>query len=442
MSQKKPAVSKTSRYWCFTWNNYSVEEFDKLLTYEPDICKHIVIGREVCPTTGTPHIQGYVEWKSPVRQGGCKALLDPKRGKLSPVHVEPTNAQRRDSAILYCKKGEQPKDEYLTLGVTGPTFGKNASFEEKWFSKPRAGQGARTDWKEIRDFIENNPDFSKVLSEYPEYAIRYTTGIKAAIDCALEKKNSELVREQFKEMKLRVWQQRLFNELQATPDSRKIIWYVDPVGNSGKSTMCDYLKVNMNCLGVQNNKTSDVAHAYRGQNVITFDFTRTMDGQVNYSVIESVKNGRIFSPKYDSVDKMYAKPWVVCFSNFEPLRSAFSEDRWDIRYINESDCQEFVLDAKPKDENVQPGNTVLTVAPTEVPAENNDNIDVSDEEMEEAMGGFFTKNKEEDFKLEDAIEESEYSLKDLTDEEFCRRVQNAKKTPKNKRKKTARKRPI
>lgn len=330
----------TSKYWLWTWNNYTEEIIEKIKNLPGDKIKYICFGREI-GESGTPHLQGYIELGNcdAQRHNRIKKILDTELGEKSPIHIgdkngNPSKASLRDFAIAYCKKGEQSHAEWELQFTNGPNYGKNAIIYEKHYLQNNR-QGARTDWEEIYNFINDNPDFNEVMKAYPEYAIKYPNGIQKCIDAVIQQKNIKAVKRQFDDMVLRPWQQKLFDQLQHTPDPRKIIWYVDPKGNNGKSTMCDYLKVKLNALGVQNNKTSDVAHAYKGQNVVTFDFTRTMDGQINYSVIESVKNGRIFSPKYDSVDKMYAKPWVICFSNFEPLRSAFSEDRWDIRHLGD-----------------------------------------------------------------------------------------------------------
>ena len=46
-----------SRGWCFTWNNWTPEN---RATMESIVCTYIIFGEETAPTTGTPHLQGYV----------------------------------------------------------------------------------------------------------------------------------------------------------------------------------------------------------------------------------------------------------------------------------------------------------------------------------------------------------------------------------------------
>lgn len=50
-----------SRKFCFTLNNYTEED---VLSLQNLVCEYIVFGREIAPTTGTPHLQGYISFKS------------------------------------------------------------------------------------------------------------------------------------------------------------------------------------------------------------------------------------------------------------------------------------------------------------------------------------------------------------------------------------------
>ena len=57
-----------ARAWVYTTNNYyeSVDQQAPLPVLSSNMT-YICYGREVCPTTGTPHLQGYVHFKSPVQ---------------------------------------------------------------------------------------------------------------------------------------------------------------------------------------------------------------------------------------------------------------------------------------------------------------------------------------------------------------------------------------
>lgn len=54
------------RGFVFTKNNYTEDDVDCLKVYGEanDNC-YIIFSKEVAPTTGTPHLQGYVHFKNP-----------------------------------------------------------------------------------------------------------------------------------------------------------------------------------------------------------------------------------------------------------------------------------------------------------------------------------------------------------------------------------------
>ena len=94
----------------------------------------------------------------------------------------------------------------------------------------------------------------------------------------------------------------------------------------------------------ENGKSADVKFAYKGQKVCVFDLSRSQETHVNYEVIESIKNGVVFSTKYESEMKVFSTAHVVIMANFGPDRSKMSEDRWDIRWLSAADNLSPTLD--------------------------------------------------------------------------------------------------
>lgn len=83
------------RSFVFTLNNYSeadVERFRSMTNV-----RYFVAGREIAPTTGIPHLQGYCELSNVMR-------LNTLQHKFSGIHVEPRRGTQQQ-AIDYCKKG-------------------------------------------------------------------------------------------------------------------------------------------------------------------------------------------------------------------------------------------------------------------------------------------------------------------------------------------------
>lgn len=80
------------RSWCYTLNNPSDEEIERLSTLNAVV--HVA-GREV-GESGTPHLQGYIRFLQPCKLGYWK-------NQLPRAHVELRKGPE-PAAIAYCKK--------------------------------------------------------------------------------------------------------------------------------------------------------------------------------------------------------------------------------------------------------------------------------------------------------------------------------------------------
>lgn len=81
-----------SRAFIFTRNNYVDTNFEDALE-----CRYICYGKEVAPTTGTPHLQGYVYF---VNARSLRAV----RTLFSGCHVEIARGDAASNKV-YCEKG-------------------------------------------------------------------------------------------------------------------------------------------------------------------------------------------------------------------------------------------------------------------------------------------------------------------------------------------------
>lgn len=80
--------------WCFTLNNWTNEEYGSIVECFCDKCKKYIIGSEH-ECEGTPHLQGYCEFKTKVR-----AL---SLGLSKRIHWEKSKGSLEDN-IKYCSK--------------------------------------------------------------------------------------------------------------------------------------------------------------------------------------------------------------------------------------------------------------------------------------------------------------------------------------------------
>jgi len=108
-------MSERSRNWAFTWNNYDESVEEKLRSLN---CKYLVAGREICPTTGTPHLQCTVVFANPKAKSAVVKLL---KG----AHVE--SCRNVFNSIEYCKKDD---DALGYFEVGNPPMNKEDALEK------------------------------------------------------------------------------------------------------------------------------------------------------------------------------------------------------------------------------------------------------------------------------------------------------------------------
>lgn len=105
----------THRSWAFTINNHTYDDLDRLIDYDAGY-KYMVIGFEI-GSKGTKHIQGFVQYYSPVRLTQVQQLA-PR------AHIEYTKGTPQQN-INYCKED----GDYYELGYP-PTEGGKVTFEQ------------------------------------------------------------------------------------------------------------------------------------------------------------------------------------------------------------------------------------------------------------------------------------------------------------------------
>lgn len=117
---------------------------------------------------------------------------------------------------------------------------------------------------------------------------------------------------------------------------RSIIWYTDIVGGCGKTAFCRYAIANVpDVLFVSSGSAKDILYQViktkRDPRIVIFNLPRTAEGAMSYSAIEQLKDGLLFSGKYEGGVKLFPPPHVIIFSNFFPDLSKLSLDRWVTR---------------------------------------------------------------------------------------------------------------
>lgn len=288
-----------ARRWVFTLNNPATDDLP------PAPYERYVSWQRERGASGTPHLQGYLECSRPVRLAALKAWL-------AGAHFEQARGSR-DSAREYTRKEESRE--------AGP-------FERGTWSA--GGQGSRSDLEDAIN-VAISDGLRRAAELYPGAVAKFSRGIQEV--CRLREEEPE-----DKKFEPRAWQSKVLGWLKEDPDDRHIIWVADSQGNKGKSRLCRHLCIEHGAILLEG-KVQDMAYAYNRQRIVCFDITR---GQAEmsdhiYSFAEKLKNGMIFSTKYESCSKVFSPPHVIIFANVFPKDGLWSLDRVRVLDLNNPD---------------------------------------------------------------------------------------------------------
>lgn len=122
-------------------------------------------------------------------------------------------------------------------------------------------------------------------------------------------------------------------------DSRKVHWFWDPEGNTGKSYLCKYLLLTKEIILVDGKK-QDVLHQIvqwkekrkddKLIDAVIIDLPRDSLHSFHYSLLEQLKNGFIQSGKYEGGRVIFPIPHVFVFANEQPDYGKWSQDRYSL----------------------------------------------------------------------------------------------------------------
>lgn len=297
-------MSKVPRRFIFTINNY--EEYPPRL---PTGCEYLVCQKEVAPTTGTPHIQGYCELQNNMNLSTLK--------KLSPdwnkAYIAPARGTAEENTT-YCTKE-----------------GGTDSFQH---GEPKPGQGSRSDLRELCRYVqEGTHDLRDVVDKYPVAFLLHGRHLQALVQMYYKPPRPSSIDES---PTWKPWQAEVLAILDQPVHPRHVHFIVDRPGNQGKTYLCRWLAHYRNAYLTGPGRLDYIYVNYANQSIVLFDCPKKPDGTlplVPYAAIEQFKNGVIPATLYGKPGYMCDPAHVLVFVNFEIDMMALSLDRYVFKYI-------------------------------------------------------------------------------------------------------------
>jgi len=148
-----------------------------------------------------------------------------------------------------------------------------------------------------------------------------------------------VIQDEYADVKWRDWQWDILDILDGPVDGRRVHWFWEETGNVGKSYLAKFIAMRDDviiCDGKKDNVFNQVNMMLENEKlprVVLLDMPRSALSHVNYGAIEQLKNGCMYSGKYEGGKCIFPRPHVICFANVGPKLGEMSEDRWDIHKI-------------------------------------------------------------------------------------------------------------
>lgn len=152
-------MSKGVRNYTFTLNNYTTFQEEKLKNATNSFITYLCYGKEIAPTTGMKHLQGYLEMKNQKTISALKKALE-----INEIHLENAKGNAEQNKA-YCSKD----NDFVEFGT------------------PKS-QGKRTDLEEIKEEIKLGLKVDDIVIDKPNLYHQYGRTLHKIEDIILRKK--------------------------------------------------------------------------------------------------------------------------------------------------------------------------------------------------------------------------------------------------------------
>lgn len=254
-----------AKRWCYTLNNYNEQDIEDI-TGANGANGAVYLMQEEIGESGTPHLQGYIEFTKKVRPKGLY--------KNKGIHWEKARKNRLAN-LAYCSKTTFDNARMWHKGVDEKYLKKTLPKKRGYLHSCRSGM---TLWHWcILHLIKQEPDRRKIHWIVDTKGGRGKTALAKHI--------------------------------------------IDTYGLDNVAYVCGNAR-DMKCA------ISFMKPKF--PKIIIMDFPRTVEGEISYRGMEEIKNGLFFSGKYESGTCYFNIPHVICLANFYPVKNKLSLDRWNI----------------------------------------------------------------------------------------------------------------
>ena len=342
--QPKFDNSKNPRHWGYTFHNYTEEDVTQIVgrlkaDQEKEVSKRKVVtaafGREVCPTTGRPHLQGYIHFKSQTRQVTLFNFLG-YSGPQFHVYAHENRFGPPIKMFRYCLK-EGP-DKVFTIG-------KNPVEAMKKKAKLRKELGRCTeDVKDLQEriFSREFTTMKQVRKAFPELSLKYEEQLKSYIAMSIPLPT-------IPDHPLRPWQEKLSDKWATAPNGREVVLVVDKKGNAGKTWFGKHVKAKDpdKTIIVGADKRDGITFEVKNHIVeygcpelLIMDAPRTRSQYISFAFLEEVKDQVCRSRKYKNdcislVNEIHVAVMTNQFPEKTEQDDGLSDDRYVYLVINE-----------------------------------------------------------------------------------------------------------
>ena len=189
---------------------------------------------------------------------------------------------------------------------------------------------------------------SKLIHKNGYHPDSLTPEYKEALDLHLKKRVASFP----ENIEFKPWQLSILEEVDI-PTKRKIIWVVGKSCGEGKTWLQNYIRYKygdrrvVSGISLQT-KSGNITHALTKHplstaDIFLFNIGKSVDTltEINYDMLEGIKDGELFTSKYDSQRITVNTPNILMvFSNDAPNTSRLAKDRWKLFFIENDQLKE------------------------------------------------------------------------------------------------------